>query len=90
MARSDHAGTQEAGRKAWAAVQSTTDDNAQAAEEIGDNLGEWANSLGRAFRGAVVLLTADELGYQASDEQCRVGSRDLGWWTRSVVTGCAS
>lgn len=62
MANSDDAGTQEAGRKAWAAVQSTTDDNAQSAEEIGDNLGEWANNLGRALRGAVAMLAAAQPG----------------------------
>jgi hypothetical protein len=47
---------QEWQRSVWSAAERTTRQNAEAAQSVGRNLGEWASNLGRALQGAEYQL----------------------------------
>lgn len=43
-------------QQVWSATEEVTQRNAEAAERIGQNLGEWASNINRAFQGLPTLL----------------------------------
>lgn len=48
---------QEWSQSVWSAAEQATRRNAEAAESIGRNLGDWAAGIGRAFKGAPCVLS---------------------------------